>query len=562
MPSRFEAYRMRDGVTPLAEDYFNPVLADIDARIADLEARRADMQAVVDELSRFGLTRIDTLIGPTLQAADAMLDELRAQRDALIADSTAVGRAVLTAADQAAARSAIAAASPSEIAASVAAAEAARDAAFVNANVFATEAAGRAAVANGQQFQVVSADGLSILRYRRDSSSASTLMATYPSKAGVDSLGVEDVANDQEPIFSVVDADGRRTWLETDIAGKPTAFSVQKAQEAGLPALSNSDDTINEVVFAITDSSDRRSWLEFNAQGKPTVRAIQLIGEGLSSTLFPVVSGPDIVCWGDSMTAGAGGNGTTYPSVLQSLLTAAGKTAVVRNAGVGGETSVTITARTGATPFIVDVSGGQIPASGGVTITFRPINGQPVAPLLQGTGTGGSFTGSLAGVPGTITQSGGVYTFTRTTAGTAVTANRPLPFRTDFSEARRGDIALIWIGQNGPSNTRAIEDARAIVEHLTALNKRYLVISRPTSTDADDAAWFSAFGRRFVAIRAYMVEFGLQDAGITPTSQDLADIAAGRIPSSLRVDAVHWTAAGYTVMGNVIFNRLNELGWI
>lgn len=84
MPTRFEAYRMRDGVTPLAEDYFNPVLADIDARIADLEARRADMQAVVDDLTRFGLTRIDTLIGPAMSAVNAMLDELTQRRDELL----------------------------------------------------------------------------------------------------------------------------------------------------------------------------------------------------------------------------------------------------------------------------------------------------------------------------------------------------------------------------------------------------------------------------------------------------------------------------------------------
>jgi hypothetical protein len=29
---------------------------------------------------------------------------------------------------------------------------------------------------------------------------------------------------------------------------------------------------------------------------------------------------PGIVCWGDSLTAGAGGNGTTYPNVLESLI--------------------------------------------------------------------------------------------------------------------------------------------------------------------------------------------------------------------------------------------------
>ncbi len=90
MPTRFEAYRMRDGVTPLAEDYFNPVLADIDARIAELEARRADLQGVVDELTRFGLARIDTLIGPAMATVSATITELeqrRAELEATIADA-------------------------------------------------------------------------------------------------------------------------------------------------------------------------------------------------------------------------------------------------------------------------------------------------------------------------------------------------------------------------------------------------------------------------------------------------------------------------------------------
>ncbi|TSE33011.1 hypothetical protein LCC91_07675 [Tepidimonas taiwanensis] len=144
MPTRFEAYRMRDGVTLLAEDYFNPVLADIDARIAELEGRRADLQGVIDDLTRFGLARIDTLIGPAMSAVNAMLDELTQRRDELlsaignvgnlatqaqldaaiashthqasqISDSTAVGRSVLTAADAAAARAALGVAPPISI---------------------------------------------------------------------------------------------------------------------------------------------------------------------------------------------------------------------------------------------------------------------------------------------------------------------------------------------------------------------------------------------------------------------------------------------------------------
>lgn len=80
MPIRFEAYRMRDGVTPLAQDYFNPVLGDIDARIADMEARRDDLQAVTDELTRFGLQRIDSLLGPSMAEVNAIIAYLYQKR--------------------------------------------------------------------------------------------------------------------------------------------------------------------------------------------------------------------------------------------------------------------------------------------------------------------------------------------------------------------------------------------------------------------------------------------------------------------------------------------------
>lgn len=91
MPTRFEKYRMRDGVTPLSQDFFNPVFADIDTRIADLEERRADLQAVVDELTQFGLQRIDTLVGPAMAEVNAMLELLRLRRDQLEAAIGNVG---------------------------------------------------------------------------------------------------------------------------------------------------------------------------------------------------------------------------------------------------------------------------------------------------------------------------------------------------------------------------------------------------------------------------------------------------------------------------------------
>lgn len=83
MPTRFDAYRMRDGVTPLAEDYFNPLLADIDARIAALEERRADLDGAISSLQGFGLERIDAVMQAPLAQLNAAIADAMALRDAL-----------------------------------------------------------------------------------------------------------------------------------------------------------------------------------------------------------------------------------------------------------------------------------------------------------------------------------------------------------------------------------------------------------------------------------------------------------------------------------------------
>lgn len=65
-------------------------------------------------------------------------------------------------------------------------AEAARDAAFVNADVYADTAAGLAATTVGDQFQVV--DGDEIIRYLHDTGPVATEVARYPSSSKVDAI--------------------------------------------------------------------------------------------------------------------------------------------------------------------------------------------------------------------------------------------------------------------------------------------------------------------------------------------------------------------------------------
>lgn len=85
---------MRDGETPLSQDFFNKVFADIDTRIAELEARRADWNEVLASLTTFGLQRIDVLVGPAMAEVNAMLIELRTRRDELVATIGNIGNLV------------------------------------------------------------------------------------------------------------------------------------------------------------------------------------------------------------------------------------------------------------------------------------------------------------------------------------------------------------------------------------------------------------------------------------------------------------------------------------
>lgn len=441
------------------------------------------------------------------------------------------------------------------------------------------------------------------------------------SKEIVSQLGVGSGFSDTA-VFMIVDSKGRvLPFPQSDEKGLPTevsaiaifnAISSRIVSQISL-ALSDSGLSFNdanpELVFAVTSSSGKRTWLEAGLDGLPTEWAAKCIADTVGAAINVVpdkfkssyqnqeiktVSGPDIICVGDSMTFGVGATTYNYPLYLKKLLSDVGSTAQVFNSGVGGESSASIAARYGANPFIVNPF--TIPAdTSPVAITLREIGGLAMRPLYQGNGEGVSggggaalrryFDGEIAGVKGRISlvQPSAVgtvyssapddyYTFTRAEVGTTVNVTRPAPFYLDYSKQHWGDIHIIWIGQNnGTDQDRAIADTKAIIQKMEALDKRYLVISKPVSSnetttkaerDAIDAKFFAEFGRRFIPIRQYLIEYGLQDAGITATAQDNIDISNGQVPQSLRVDTVHFTTAAYMSVAQQVFNRMKELGWI
>ena len=69
------------------------------------------------------------------------------------------------------------------------------------------------------------------------------------------------------------------------------------------------------------------------------------------------------------------------------------------------------------------------------------------------------------------------------------------------------------------------------------------------------------FGYHYIDISYYLRTYGLEDAGITPTEQDIEDINKGDIPSSLRIDAVHLTSKANEIVGKRIFEKGKNLGY-
>lgn len=437
--------------------------------------------------------------------------------------------------------------------------------------LFGDTAEGLLATNPGQVFGVpVANNPAAVILYANVSGTAVDTGARLPSTSLIEAIGISDQDTSLTGLsFFMYDAKRRISWLATDMSGGPTPYGLKRIgaglnadntpalSDAGLSALPD----VNNRSFAIVDSTGRFSDIELGFDGHVTERVIALWSKRLKiAGLGP--SGPNISCPGDSLTFGSGGDGTSYPSVLQSLM----PDRIVRNLGVGGETSRTIAGRQGSRPWLAMPEGGAIPSSGSVVVTLTGDDG-PVAPLEQG--SAGVNPVRIAGVEGVLTKASGVYSFSRSASGSAVPVNFNVPVITEASRATQSDIQIMWWGQNDNTNdaTDIIGRQKAAITWMLGTDKRWLVIGLTTSTAVYrapmEAQFLRAFGRRFINMREYLSSAAaMQDAGLTPTQADLDLMAAGSVPWSLRVDSTHLNAAGYILVANYIYKRILEMGWI
>lgn len=272
----------------------------------------------------------------------------------------------------------------------------------------------------------------------------------------------------------------------------------------------------------------------------------------------------DIVCWGDSMTAGVGGENenVSYPSVLASELGVN-----VSKKGYGGQASTDIAVRQGGTQLTITYTGTITPAST-VSVLVTPTDSYRSIQIIYG--------GNIGDTPVKMTKSATGEWELKNEGSKPLEITGKAIFIGNEGKDEREKTAIFWVGRNNQFWNKPepiFRDIAAMINYLNVSLKRSIVISLcNTAAEPKGSSMYNAmldinsrlaqtYGDKFIDIRAYLISKGLSDAGIAPTTQDVTDISKDVIPASLRSDDTHLNATGYMLVGKYIAKQLKNKGW-
>lgn len=391
-------------------------------------------------------------------------------------------------------------------------------------------------------------------------------------------------------VFSLIDKNEQIIGTISD-DGKlelSTQYLIDKENSSYLFLLLDSED---KVVLSI----DKNGYTDFKNEDVDKIKDAILAIEGKLDKLTPTSEKKKIVCWGDSLTAGAGGNGITYENIINELI---GNDYSVINNGVGGENINEIASRQGAFLTFADKT-FTLPSNGDeVEIGtyegdhgFKCIdilgNESSLRWLVQGEGNKSINPCYINGIKCILRYTGtalngntGKYTIRSVDKlPEDYTVYDKTPIITNGNIYRNPHALVLWIGTNGNPDTTDDESVvktyvnvyKKMIHHAGTSNYVIIGLHSPnmwwlkngvTSLSLIESVFKREFGNHFIDWRNYLLTRALADAKITPTEQDNMDIAKGDCPSSLRSDAIHLNGVGYTLLGKLIVNRMKSLNII
>lgn len=261
----------------------------------------------------------------------------------------------------------------------------------------------------------------------------------------------------------------------------------------------------------------------------------------------------DLVCWGDSLTVGSGGDGTNYLTVINQVF----PNAKTYNGGVGGDTAAMVGFSAGAGCLI-------IPAGVDPSEEFTPDKYNDLVDIPRAIPpAAANFNYFNVDVEGVSYPAYKDTTSTLHLGNLTTVKNYPRNMR--ISNIVKGNVTIIWAGTNG---TRTYEFIYPKIDNIIASlpNQNYIVCGLCTdgaNIESVNEQLAARYGQKFLDIKSYILEYGLTVAEITPTQQDLADIAANHCPTSLMDEGsrIHFNADGYTVIGKLMVDKLRGLGY-
>lgn len=282
---------------------------------------------------------------------------------------------------------------------------------------------------------------------------------------------------------------------------------------------------------------------------------------------------PGVACWGDDFTYGLGGIEKSFPSVLEDLMDKNGYLMPVENLGIYDEDSLTVLGRANAIPFIVKNEKYIVGKMDKDVINIVSQNGEPVNPLLHENNPAVNPV-TIEGVEGTLY--GGVgsesvekvkeYFFEPKDPGVSMTISAGTPIITQGKDYK-DYVSVLSIGNNGGWNDDPavlVEQQKRFVETRGKNKDKYIIIglvdgNNETNAQAD-SLMASAFGDRFINIREYICNAALDNNELS--DEDKAAALNGEIPQCYRYENRGLNDDAYELMGEAVFNKLEELGYI
>lgn len=320
----------------------------------------------------------------------------------------------------------------------------------------------------------------------------------------------------------------------------------------------------------------------------------------------------NILVWGDSITWGstASANDKCYTAILRSLIKENNFSDNVVNCGVGGESFQNILVRQGALGFYLadDII---LPASPSEKVEIQRTTNYITNKKFKNTWFGEESYFSLLlqgelgrdniqeqyrtvnpiyvnGIECTMTLEGTldnniIYLATNNQLSGPITIKNGT-FLYPHGNTFKAKTSVFSIGTNGGFQVKTEEetiDIEASIQQYIQLidlaieksNSSQFIVCTPYGGEALrdlgveglkklEAAVTKRYGNRHFNWRKYLVEYGLSDAGIEPTSEDTEAIGKGEVPPSLLSDGLHPNDAGHKVIGERLYDMMLSLGYL